>query len=426
MNHQKKRFTLHKIMFVLLLLSPFIFKSVESIFLIIFLFLGIAIITCRLKFSKSFINILLPLLLIFFICFFSSFFGSFKTADFTKDFFYILKPIAQITLGYLLIKHIEDRNFIFISVIYVGTFLALIHILPILINYKILISKDINVLRGMYGRDNFLEIIALLFLLINYRLSSINIRYKKIILFILFTSFVLYFSRTMFVIIILLGLSFFGYTRITKKGVFYFSTFLILIAGLYVYLFSIEIERDDQRALSKFMYKMKIAPAEIFLTKIDINNKAELWDHWRGYEALKAIESLNNAGLSSWIFGRGFGSTVDLGLKAPLDDEGHGMQFISLLHNAYMFILYKSGIIGLGMFLILILILYHRPIIPNHYQLNRINNIIIGFGFFYLFSTLVISGIYNPRDNLALILGGIIFLRDNQIKLEFEDSNNRD
>ncbi|MFH6767364.1 hypothetical protein V8G56_01345 [Gaetbulibacter aquiaggeris] len=282
-----------------------------------------------------------------------------------------------------------------------------------------------NLFRTRYGRDNFLELIALLFLILNYRLPTLNIKYKKVIFFILATSFVLYFSRTMFIIILLLGLSFFGYTRITRKGIKYFGTLIILLLGLYAYLLSIEIDRDNEGTLSKFMYKLKIAPAEIFLTEIDVNNHAELWDHWRGYEVLKAIESLNNDGPLSWVFGRGFGSTVDLGFKAPLDDEGEGMRFISLLHNAYGFILYKSGVLGLLSFFLFLLILYYRPIMHGQLELNRINNIILGFSFFYLISTLVISGIYNPRDNLTLILGGIIFLRDHQIKLEFENSNNR-
>ncbi len=426
MNNSINKITLHKILFVLLLLSPFFFKSVESFFLITLISLVLTLKTCSLKFSKSFLNILLPLLIIFFIALFSSVFRSFKIIDFIKDFFYIFKPVALLILGYLLIKHIEDRKFLFTSTIYAGTILALFHIGVILFNFNaIAATGDVNNMRSTYGRDNFLELIALLFLIINYSSKELVIEYKKAIFFVLTLSFVLYFSRTMFIIILLLGLSFFGYTRLTKKGIKYFGTFIILILSLYAYLFSIEIDRDQEGALGKFMYKLKIAPAEIFLTEIDVNNHAELWDHWRGYEALKAKESLNNDGVLSWVFGRGFGSTVDLGFKAPLDGEGHGMRFISLLHNAYMFILYKSGIIGFLMFLLFLLILYHRPIVPNEFDLNQINNIILGFSFFYLFSTLVISGIYNPRDNLILILGGVIFLRDNQIKIKFENSSNR-
>ena len=426
MSKSNYKITLHKIMFVLLLLSPFIFKTVEFVFFVMLISLAIAFTTCSLKFSKSFLNILLPLLLIFFISLFSALFRSFKIIDFIKDFLYIFKPIALMILGYLLIKQIGDKKFLFISTIYAGALLAILHIGVILINFNEIISRgNMNHMRAVYGLDNFLELIALLFLIINYRLTAINIKYKRAIFFILTLSFFLYLSRTMFIVILFMGLSFFGYTRITRKGIKYFGTLIILLLGLYAYLFSIEIDRDNEGTLSKFMYKLKIAPAEIFLTEIDVNNKAELWDHWRGYEVLKAVESLNNDGTFSWVFGRGFGSTVDLGFKAPLDDEGEGMRFISLLHNAYGFILYKSGVLGLLSFFLFLLILYHRPIVPNKIELNRINNIILGFSFFYLFSTLVISGIYNPRDNLALILGGLIFLKDNQIKLEFENSNNR-
>jgi len=112
--------TLHKVMFVILLLSPFVFTSVEMFFLIILISLGLAFTTCSLRFSKSFLNILFPLLIIFFISLLSAFFGSFKIFDFIKDFFYLFKPVALLVLGYLLVKQIKDKTFLFTSTIYAG------------------------------------------------------------------------------------------------------------------------------------------------------------------------------------------------------------------------------------------------------------------------------------------------------------------
>jgi len=85
------------------------------------------------------------------------------------------------------------------------------------------------------------------------------------------------------------------------------------------------------------------------------------------------------------------------------------MRYISILHNGYVFILYKSGIVGL--------FLYFTFLLGNYfsYKNTRLKNpftanIIFGITLFYLCSTLVISGIYNVSDSISLFLGGVWYL----------------
>ena len=119
---------------------------------------------------------------------------------------------------------------------------------------------------------------------------------------------------------------------------------------LYVYLFNTKIDRNE-KGLMGFLYKVKMAHAELFDSKIDINNHKELWDHWRAYEANRALELMKN-NPSSFIIGNGYGSLVNLRFKAPLASDNKGLQYISETHNGYIFILYKLGIIGLSLILI--------------------------------------------------------------------------
>ena len=108
----------------------------------------------------------------------------------------------------------------------------------------------------------------------------------------------------------------------------------------------------------------------------------------------------------SYISGTGYGSQVNLKFKAPLSgDVDKGMKFISELHNGYTYVLYKTGIMGLILYIIFLLGLYNKI-----YSKATFETIFISaFGLFYLFTTLTITGVYNTNDTTVFILGALIF-----------------
>jgi O-antigen ligase len=226
--------------------------------------------------------------------------------------------------------------------------------------------------------------------------------------FLIALSFTLYFSRMMFVGLILLVLSFTGLAKLTKKGFSYFSVLLVAIALFYVYLFNTEIRRDEP-GIQSFLYKIKIAPSEIFVPaeKINEKNHAELWDHWRAYEANRAIDELNRKPVN-YMFGKGFGSLIDLGFIAPLNDTG--MRFIPHLHNGYVYVLYKTGIFALVLYLIFLSFLYLQSYNKSATLLKKnTQNLIAGIGLFFIFSSLITTGIYNEHEFYMFFLGGFLF-----------------
>lgn len=198
-------------------------------------------------------------------------------------------------------------------------------------------------------------------------------------------------------------LSIYGFTIITKNTLKFLGFLLIFIVGLYVYLFSVNIQRNKP-GLEAFLYKIKIAPSELFKTKIDRQDHTDLWDHWRGYEAKRAIASMNEKP-ASYIFGSGHGSLVNLKFYAPLTDDRKGMKFISELHNGYVYILYKTGIIGLLIYISFLTKLYKK--IYN--QFDMVSVFISAIGLIYFFTTLTITGIYNSNDTIIFILGALLF-----------------
>jgi O-antigen ligase len=160
------------------------------------------------------------------------------------------------------------------------------------------------------------------------------------------------------------------------------------------------------------LYKIKIAPEEIFKTKIDRENHKELWDHWRGYEAKRAI-ALMNENSKSYIFGTGFGSLINLKFKAPVGGEG-GMKYISRVHNGYVFVFYKTGLIGLILYFLFLINLYLKIYSKkSSEELYFSNRIIVSISVFYFFSSLIITGIYIPTDAVVFLLGGFLTI-DNQ------------
>lgn len=166
-----------------------------------------------------------------------------------------------------------------------------------------------------------------------------------------------------------------------------------------------DIKRDST-GVESFFYKLKMAPSEIFnAAAIDTNDRTQLWDHWRAYEAKKAFDTMKaEESIIPYVMGMGLGSLVDLGFKAPLGREE--MQYIPHLHNGYVYVFFKSG--GTGFLLLIIWLLYLYGYIykkTDSLEKRMYYKIVSGLGLYLLFSTLVITGIYNISVTLSLLLG---------------------
>ncbi len=286
---------IEKFLFVLLLLLPLHLVQFE-IASALFIVLSILYLNNRnQKISGNFITTILPLLLIFTLGTATLFFYSYSNWDIARDIAYFLKPILLLFLGYALIHKIKDPNFIFQVFVYLGLAFAIWHIYNI-ITFPELFNTSINIIRNSTGLSNHVELLALVFLIISLKYPDIQIFKEKRTIYyalgILGISFILYFSRTMWVAVFILLLASFGYAKITLKALKYISLFVLLIVSFYIYLYSIDIRRNEP-GISTFLYKMKIAPEEIFLPKVDLNDHASLWDHWRAYEAKMALEQMS-------------------------------------------------------------------------------------------------------------------------------------
>jgi hypothetical protein len=361
----------------------------------------------KVSISTSFLKQLTPLYCILVVGGIGTIIYNYLFFNVLKDIIHFIKPILGIAIGYLFYKKINNFRYFIKTIVLSGLVSALIHFM-IIIRYGGLVSGSINEIRE-FSRDNFLELFALFFLVFyaKFQLEALFKKtiYTQIIIAILLVSNILYFSRTMAVVAIILFLSLKGYTLLTQKSIKVIVGVLIIIGLFYGTLFSIKIDRNKP-GIQAFLYKVKIAPTEIFKTNIDRENHKDLWDHWRGYEAKRAF-ALMGKHPESILFGTGHGSLVNLKFKAPLGIDGKGIQYISELHNGYVYILYKTGIIGIGMYLLFLIGLYRRI----YFNTKIITVYISAIGLVFMFTTLTITGIYNPRDINVFILGALLFFK---------------
>ncbi|MBP6183007.1 O-antigen ligase family protein [Flavobacterium sp.] len=376
------------------------FKLNVIIQLIVLVFIAL---TNNFILTKKFIKEIIPLVILFFIGFLGLFLFQNKLYNTFKDLSHFIKPLSGIFVGYLLARKINDFSVFIRGIVFLGVFSASIHFVTILMISGLDTVSQIR----EFGKDNFLELFALFFLIYYERFQHKKLFSNKlnhyIVVVVLALSCLLYLSRTMIVVAVILLFSIYNFTKITKKTIQLFVTLCIAVVLFYSYLFSVKIDRNGA-GIESFLYKVKIAPEEIFTTKIDRENHKDLWDHWRGYEAKRAFV-LMEKNPSSYVFGTGYGSLVNLKFYAPLSGDKKGMKYISELHNGYIYLLYKTGIIGLFIYFFFLYRLYKRA-----YETSTFYTVIISaFGIIYVFSTLTITGTYNARDIIIILLGAFLF-----------------
>ena len=216
---------------------------------------------------------------------------------------------------------------------------------------------------------------------------------------------------------IIMLLSIYGFTKISKTTVRIASSLVLLIFLFYAYLFSVKVNRTGN-PFESFLYKVKIAPSELFKTKIDRENHKDLWDHWRGYEAKRAL-ALMYDNPSSYVVGCGYGSLVNLKFHAPLspNPKDKGMKFISELHNGFIYLFYKLGLLGVVIYLYFLVVLYLN--IFKKYKFTTV--FLSAIGLVFLFTSFTITGIYNTKDCIVLLAGALLFYNEQQPKLTPND-----
>jgi hypothetical protein len=212
-----------------------------------------------------------------------------------------------------------------------------------------------------------------------------------------------------------------GYLKLNTKGMIYLSLLLVLTGSFILFINQYE-PKNTEGVVNSFLLKMKNSFTEAFKPiKIDksLGDRRELWAHWRAYEANLVIDEVNKE--KAWIFGKGFGSTVDVGFEIRLQEKW--IQNLPTVHNGLAYVYLKTGILGLMVygFSILLFYLYYYSKDKDEETANY-NRLLASYSFYMLVSSLVVTGIFKPYDMVTLLIGGTLALKQYR---KYENRNSR-
>jgi hypothetical protein len=395
--------TVYEMLFILCIIIPYFdnYELTISVWTLATLF------TLQKKYSLDVITQVFYFIAIIGIATIVSLFKEYKLYFIIRDFTYLIKPVLGILIGYQLCKRIH-HNIIHL-IIRAGYIFSLLHLFFLargIVFFKII---NINDLRYFGGFFSDFEVFALVILLFHNKFELVLTPQKrKRYTVIIGLSIMLYLARTNFIQFGILVLALKGFFELNKRNISAFLAITAIIILGYSSIVMINPKRNGP-GLEAFLYKIKIIPEEALKTKINRENWKDLNDNYRSYENIMTIKQMKHDGLQTFLFGKGIGSTIDLKEEILLGDQK--LRFISILHNGYMTVLLKSGLLGV-LLLLLSFLIYFRTSKSEIPIINQINLLLLGMGVFMIMSYWVFMGYYFKADNKIILLGMLIAYRE--------------
>lgn len=351
------------------------------------------------RINKSLLHFLMPILFLFGL----GIYGGVKHEpyDVLKDAWYLLKIIIFIAVGFYFMKVIRSFHALVNIVVLASVLLSIYHLSLIGLYGGFSDPGILFVLRESYGVSASLLTVIGLTLLSFFRVYiRINPVLYIIFLFLCGLSIGLSMSRTFLVVFFMIGLLMMSKRILSTSGLFFIGTTLSII------MLATSVGSD-----SIIVNKFQNSAAELNVK--EYSSKSEINANWRGFEAFRAFQEYMSGSVVERVFGQGFGALIDLGFEMELG--GDVMRFIPMTHNGYMYVLLKFGALGLFIFLYFIYKLIRRnknSFISRHFEIAAIEKLISAIGLLILFTTLVISGIFNiyQLHAVLMLLGALLYL----------------
>ncbi len=399
------RANINQLLFIICVVVPF-FNIYELSFVV---WITTIVFTLKNKYSWEFINYLSVFLLILVLSIIVGFFFNHRSYFIIRDITYLLKPISGLLLGYQLFnKHIKNP---YQFLVYAGVSIAIYHLFLVVFGIVIEGARNVREIRENAGYFNDFEVYALIILVFKKQLElNFSKQRSATFLIILAISSFFYLARTNFIQFIILVIALKGFFVMKARAVKVIGTTILLVVVAYAAICYYNPIRNG-KGVDEFLYKIKMSPAEAFSTRINRDDWKRFNDNYRSYENIRTVQQLSDN--NTLFFGEGIGSQVDLKQKVLLGDME--LRFISFLHNGFMTVLLKTGILGLLIYLISISFFFKRDKSPNQ-ALKNIHYLFIGTGVFLIVSNWVFTGFYNLIDTKSLIIGFLFAYKNDVMK----------
>lgn len=273
--------------------------------------------------------------------------------DVIRDIYYYLIPIIFTTISYIFSKRFSIKDIIS-SFILFGFAFSFLYIIIVLQKFGFDIVNNFLLIRDEINPGNSLTIISL-FILIFKRKFGLTEQYSNLTKFIFIIiniiAFILFGSRT-YLVALFIFFFFLYFSKISIKKMFLITSLIVLGMIIFINFNSFEQRKDGEEItfVSKLISSFVEIGDDEFITERDITTK------YRAYEAIMAFKTFSNGSFLEQIFGRNFGALVDLELYVQLG-EGE-FRFIPVLHNGFLYLLVKTGIVGLSCYFMLFYYIY--------------------------------------------------------------------
>ena len=362
-----------------------------------------ALISVTRSYSVSLLKLLVPFVLIIVIASVAMLFYEHRTYFIIRDYSYLIKPVFGFLVGYQLCK--RNLRAAFELLVKTAFVIAIAHIFILIFAVVVHKAHTLNDIRFYGGYFSDFEIYIFLILLFHKQFElSFSRKWIRIFTIVIGISAFMYLARTNFVQFLLLYLALKGYLKVTRKSLILFSSIFFLAAIGYSVILYINPRREGE-GIEAFLYKLKVAPTEPFTTKIDPTDYVDFNDNYRSWENLQTIKQVTRDGWIPTLFGKGMGSQIDLGQEVYLGDMK--LRYISILHNGFMIVFLKSGLLGILIYLYTIFYFFKRQ--PGTSEKAKyINRLFLGTGIFLFMSNWVFLGFYNLIETKSVLMGFLI------------------
>lgn len=326
-------------------------------------------------------------------------------ADISRDVWHLVKAISCMLLGYLLTRRVGCFSRLLKQFIYISLVLSLVYMVPFLIGtYQIGLDKP-----GDLAHASLATAIALpLLLMRNNGLVLIRSgQFRAFAILCMALAYAISLSRTAIGCAVIMTLAAFGVFDNTKRLMRYAFLFWVLVFVLGQLLPTVEAGDIS------FAGKIRNSLAELAFT--DDTDSSAMLINWRGFEAYRAFVGFIDSNPAQQLFGRGLGATVDLGMSIQMSADMN-YQFIPVLHNGYLHVLAKYGLLGVVLYLVFLRRVggQFSGISGDKAQLMT-RRMLIGLSIVLAYTTLVISGPFNKEhvDPILILLGTFLGYAEN-------------
>ena len=274
--------------------------------------------------------------------------------DVGKDLWYFSGPVVYISFGYLVFERLGSWQRLVQPLVVIGAYSCLVTIVGVVSNREqLLATTTVEDYRHIAGLGTFVLALPTVVLVLMRHVGLPTIGVTRLTMvrattYILSTIAVLsIFSRT-HMVCLAAGLVCTVNPRFTPRRVRNYTAFLLGAAVLLALASSMFHSDKVGVLLESFVQKTANTSSEVNVHSYETYEDINL--NWRGFEAARAAKTYAEFGDTEKLVGGGFGTMVDLGfaMKLGLGNDAESFEFVPLLHNGYMELLVKTGLLGLS------------------------------------------------------------------------------